>query len=225
MKSIPNKIISKVWTRFTHYIGDLITTKRMTYQEQFVACSIPKTIYFYEELTTDESWFDFEDKMVQSDNELLVYDVSKVFAVEKRFVIYNLDFVLKGYTVTYTPRNVANSHHFSISEESYTEYVDTVRLFSGIDFMNHSNIPSSMRNKITISFQGSLFGKPDREYYIYFCENLEYTVQVFKINPNMTRQKMLFGFWVSLEAGKHMQFSPPYFANEASISRSETQIR
>jgi hypothetical protein len=73
-----------------------------------------------------------------------------------------------------------------------TEYLSVCQLFDHLRFYNHSMSFDTIKPCVSISIDGRLYHRPDREYYVVFETSTKYIVHVYEIGPNMKRNKMMF---------------------------------
>lgn len=87
-----------------------------------------------------------------------------------------------------------------IDPDLLDEYIHITHLFSNMSFRNHSAHDVTKIPRFSLSINGVINNRPDREYYVVFGESYSiYTVQVYQLNENKKRTNMIFGFWVDSE--------------------------
>jgi len=206
------KVLNKMWTHIEtlieRRIKDMMASNVFDVNKQVTLYEFPAHTQLFEDMENGSVLFNCESHPQYTEcTEYIVYHVTNQLYKGYQFNVFEMKVVLKNHALIYEPsyiNRIFPTH--PLLQDVETEYQETVRKFSSIDVKNHT---TNSHVKVTMSLQGMLFGKPDREYYLYFYDNFEYTIQVFKIDKNNKRLDMLFGFWIYVVDGIK-QYSVPY---------------
>lgn len=125
----------------------------------------------FKELFNKNKVFDLQLKIIENDNTFdIVYD---------QCIIIPLPYI----------NNMPN--------ELIDEYIETYNLFSNLFLTNHKRaLELNDKLKISLSLNGKIYNRPDREYYIVIESSNIYNVHVYKLDINSKREKQLFILWV-----------------------------
>lgn len=193
-------------------LNNLFSTNNFDLNNRIVLLSIPYNTLIYEHADTKKI---FIDEPINQDDEYIVYtidDINKKYNIstklrESKNNLYNLVIVcektITKYEIVYDPDKTIPSilSSFNMNNlplEILEEYVNVSHRFSSLSFHNHRTTTLSEIPKLTLSMNGSLFNRPDLEYYVVFGEGYQtYTVQVYTLRPNGRRNEMLFGVWIN----------------------------
>lgn len=166
-------------------------------------CSKDKEYYVYRLRTLVET-YDL--------NQLILQKSDETYQLKLRFVSNPITNRLE---LIYDPKQTiatvsASFRELHLPEHLCKEYLEVAHRFCNMRFHNHDTCGRYLQGipKLTLSINGCVFNRPDREYYIVFGEGYDtYTVQVFKLSSDSKRESMLYGFWVN---ATHKRIYDPY---------------
>lgn len=95
------------------------------------------------------------------------------------------------------------------------EYLSVCYIFDHLKFINHSLGFENLRPRVTISINGRLYNRPDREYYVVFETSERYVVHVYQLGADMKRKHMLFAVGFDM---KERTVSEPQIFYSTSMS-------
>lgn len=205
-------------------LNNLFSTNTFDLNNRTLLLSIPYNTIIYEQPDTKKIYIGEPD---DSSDEYIVYTINRIDTLidisanleKTKEDLYNLVIVFElnnqNYEIVYDPNKTIPSILKSFKTnnlpmELMQEYINVAHRFSGMSFHNHANIMALLYEvpKLTLSINGSIFNRPDLEYYIVFGEGYNrYTVQVYKLKSNGRRDEMLFGVWID---AKTKQVYEPY---------------
>ena len=173
---------------------------------------ILKDSYVYEDTNTCDLFFEQD---LKSDGEYIVYNIQSVIKnIEFKESYYNLDIISlrndhnKYIDFVYKPSIVYIENKNKLNYEIFQEYLETYNLFKNTRIFNHNN---NYNHRLSFSLNGRLYNRPDREYYIVMNDNYNFNIQVYKMNINNKREKMMFGIWMNVTPCGKDVISEPFF--------------
>lgn len=157
-------------------------------------CCVDKIPKIYE----NENWFSYKiSSLVLSQKYILAYGLYLEILYDETTI-----------TIIYDPELSFRNFENNMTQDILNEYIQIYILFSNINFIHHCHNYHLAKPKISISIDGIIYNRPDREYYIVFEKAKYYTVQLYKIDSDKKREKMILGVWIDADKKK---ISDPYF--------------
>lgn len=214
----PSSIIERVYpficSKIKSSLDNLFESREFNIHEAQTICII-KDLYIYEDVDTFELFF--ED--LNDDNEYIVYNIQSIINKLKfKESYYNLNIVStirddNCIEFVYEPDLIYIENKKKISNEIFQEYLETYNLFKNIRILNHNSNSNynQLSHRLSFSFNGHIYNRPDREYYIVMNNNYNFNIQVYKINYKNKREKMLFGMWMNVSSCGKCVISNPFF--------------
>lgn len=207
--SIIKKVHSFVCSKIKKNLDNLFEYRKFNIHDKQTVYTI-KDKYIFEDIDTCELFFEQD---LNNNNEYIIYNIRSIInKLEFKELYYNLHIIksinINSVDFLYKPDVVYIENQHKLNIEIFQEYFETYNLFKNIRIFNHNN---NYDHRLSFSLNGHLYNRPDREYYIVLNNNYNFNIQVYKLDQEHKRERMLFGILMNITScGKNM-ISEPFF--------------